>query len=144
MKKNKKNIKVAVLDDSDFYRGILVRELENYSKVLSLNSDLEFNIVSFSTTENFYDHLSNDLNIAFVDYYLDHGNRASSVIKKIKDKASDCRIIIVSQAPTIRTAITPITQGAHAFIHKDRRVLDEVCFQMEKQTMEFINAKNKF
>lgn len=125
---NKKKYRILVLDDSEFYNMLLTRQLENFTETLKLDHDLEFEIQSYTNVEECLAKMKPDTHIAFVDYYLGKGITGSDVIKKLKQKCRNCKVIIISQNYSIKTALKTITEGAIEFILKDREALSKCCF----------------
>ena len=58
------------------------------------------------------------------------------IIKKIKEKCPDCKIIIISQVRNVKTTRATLAEGALEYIFKDRNALARSCFIVE----DIINA----
>lgn len=130
----KKNIlKIAILDDSDFYNRIITKQLESYTKGLSLEKNFEFNIESYAHADDFIRNLKDDIDIAFVDYYLGSGVTGFDVLQLIKKKCNDCKVVIISQARNELTTIKTLSNGAAGFIFKDKNALANTCFFVEHE-----------
>lgn len=119
-----------MLDDSEFYNRLLTRQLQNYTDIISAQKNFEFEINSFVNPTDFVTNLKDDTDIAFIDFYL--GNiTALEIIKKIKDKCENCKIIIISQARNSMASHNTINEGAMEYVHKDRNALARSCFIVE-------------
>lgn len=130
---SKKSLNIAILDDSEFDNKLFSQQLKTYTNELAFGEDLNFNIQSFTTTSDFLNHLSNDTEVVILDYYLDEGNTGKELISKIKSTAECCKILIVSQARNVDTAMQTLRLGANAFIHKDDIYsMPRICFFVEE------------
>lgn len=133
----KKEFKIAVLEDSEFYNSILTKQLEHYTSTITIEKGYKFYIQSYISSDDCLRNIKPDIDIVFLDYYLGNGVTASEVLKKIKQKCKDCKIIIISQEKTIKTAMRTISDGAIEFIYKDVYALPKSCFIVE----DIINGK---
>lgn len=133
----KKKYRIVVVDDSEFYNMLLTRQLENYTMGIQLESDMDFSIESYTSAETCMAKIKDDINIAFVDYYLGNGVTGSDVMRKIKQRSRNCKVIILSQTYSIKTALKTITEGAVEFILKDKLALSKCCFLVD----DFVKGK---
>lgn len=134
MKKQKKELKIAVLDDSSFYNRIVSKQLESYTSALAMDRNFNFTINSYAHADDFLRNLKPDVNIAFIDYYLGNGVTGVEVMKSIHQKCDDCKVVIISQARNKLSAVDTILEGASAFIYKDKSALAKSCFFVEHYT----------
>ena len=126
----RKKYRILILDDSEFYNMLLTRELENHTMGIQLENEMDFIIESYTSAEKCMAKIKDDTSIAFIDYYLGNGITASDVMRKLKQKARNCRIVILSQTYSIRTALKTITEGAAEFVLKDKMALEKCCFMV--------------
>lgn len=131
MKEEKKIFRIVILEDSDFFNSLLTRQLEQFTKMLELERNCRFEIQSFTSVADCMRNFKNDTDIAFIDYYLGNGITGFDVLKKIKQRGGDCKVIIMSQAKNIKTKATCVTEGVLEFIFKDTRALPKSCFILE-------------
>jgi len=131
MKQEKKVFKIIVLEDSEFFNDLLTKQLEQYTASLAMDKNCLFDIQSFTSSNDCLRNLKNDTDIAFVDYYLGNGITGSDVLKKIKEKCWDCKVVIISQVKNVKTTGVAISEGAMDFIFKDINALPKSCFIVE-------------
>ena len=134
--KTPNHFNVIVLEDSDFYNSILTRQLQTYTDSIAADKSFSYDIHSYTNTGDCIRNLKPETDIAFLDYYLNDGN-ALDVMKKIKQRCIDCKIIILSQIKTIRISVQTLNEGASDFISKDRYTLARCCYILE----EIINQR---
>jgi DNA-binding NtrC family response regulator len=137
--KTKNHFNIVVLEDSDFYNNILSRKLENYTSSIAFDKDLSFDIYSYTNINDCLSNLNSDTDIAFVDYYLGDSKNAIDIIKKIKQKCTHCKIIIISQSKNVKTSLETIREGACDFILKDHTALMRSCYIVEHIINERLN-----
>ncbi len=136
--KEQKIFKIIILEDSETYNDILTKQLEHFTAMLAMERNCRFEIQSYTSPNDFLRNLKNDTDIAFVDYYLGNGITGLEILKKIKEKCWDCKVIIISQARNIKTTVLSVTEGVADFIFKDNHALSKSCFILE----EIINASH--
>ncbi|MGZ3903502.1 MAG: response regulator [Bacteroidia bacterium] len=129
--KPQNHFKIVVLEDSDFYNMLLTRQLENYTGAIAADKNCSFEIQSYTNVNDCIRNINYDTDIAFVDYYLSDNKNALDILKTIKQKCKNCRIIIISQVKNIRTSFQTLKEGASNFICKDRFALTESCLLVE-------------
>lgn len=122
---DKKQFKIVVLEDNEFFNHLLTRKLENFTEELAMDkNDCEFEIQSFTNARDCVQNINPDTDVAFVDYYLDN-TTALDLLQKIKEKCRKCKIIIISQIDNLKTAYQTMLEGAYEFILKDQRALSK-------------------
>jgi DNA-binding NtrC family response regulator len=131
MKQEKKIFRILVLEDNEIFNDLLSKQLEQYTSSLAMHKSCLFDIQSFTSSSDCLRNLKNDTDIAFVDYYLENGVTGSDILKKIKEKCWDCKVIIISRVKSSKTSITAISEGAMDFIFKDINALPKSCFIVE-------------
>lgn len=129
MKTEKREIRIVVLDDSDFYNKLLTRQLESYTRTVSEHTNYRFSIESYVHADDCLRNLKEDTDIAFLDYYLGDGITAQDIMTEIKKKCDNCKVVIVSKAQNILTTDRTLQEGAAAFLYKlDKEALQKTCF----------------
>lgn len=127
----KKIFRIVVLEDSEFFNDVLTRQLEAYTSQLAMEKNCSFDIQSYTSPVDFMRNLKSDTDIAFVDYYLGNGITGEDVLKKIKQRCRDCKVIIMSQAKNVKTAAIAVNESVMDFIFKDMDALSRSCFLVE-------------
>ena len=133
------HFKIVVLEDSDFYNNLLTMQLRNYTSAIAADKHCSFDIQSYTNADDCMRNLSEDTDIAFVDYYLSENKTALDILKKIKQKCEDCKVVVISQIKNIKTSIQTIKEGAAEFISKDRFALTKSCYIVEDIINERLN-----
>jgi DNA-binding NtrC family response regulator len=141
--KTQNHFKIVVLEDSEFYNKILSKKLQNYIEPISLDKEYSYDIQSYTNLNDCLNNLNPDTDIAFVDFYLGDSKNALYVIKKIKQKCSNCKIIVISQSKNTMTELQTISEGAIDFISKDNDALMRSCFIAEDIINERLNATHQ-
>lgn len=131
MKDERKTFRIVVLEDSEFFNNLLTRQLEQYTSMLAMERNCRFEIQSYTSPADCLRNLKNNTDIAFVDYYLGNGVTGFDVLKKIRQKCWDCKVIIISQAKNLKTKAISVSEGVMDFIFKDVNALPRSCFILE-------------
>lgn len=117
------HFKIVVLEDNDFYNKLITNHIKNYINNIALIKGFTFEISSFTSFKDCILNFSDDTNIIISDYYLNDGYNAMHLLEHIRNKNSNCQIVILSQTQSIKTAISTLLEGACEFIHKDKKAL---------------------
>jgi hypothetical protein len=112
--------KIAVLDDNPFYKNIFTRQLNGYAETLSHESGRQIKVQSFVQAQELLDQLDPETDMAFIDYYLDHGLTASDIMPTIRLIAPKCTVVIISRSLDAKSALRSPLSAAH-FILKDNQ-----------------------
>ncbi len=131
MNRLKKQFKIVVLEDNEFYNNILTRQLKNYTNEISFDKGYDFSIDSYTNAHDCLRNLKRDTDIAIIDYYLGESMNALEILKVIQDKCDHCKVIIISQFKNIKTYNQTLNQGAYHFIAKDQTALAKSCYIIE-------------
>ncbi|MBI1288001.1 MAG: response regulator [Flavobacteriales bacterium] len=133
MKTENHNIRIVVLDDSDFYNRLLTRQLQSYTRAIAQATDFRFDIESYVHADDCIRNLKSDTDIAFLDYYLGNGITAQDVIREIRRNCNKCKVVVVSKTRNAFTEGKSLEQGASAFLYKlDRYTLQKSCFFVDE------------
>jgi DNA-binding NtrC family response regulator len=138
--KTQNHFKIVVLEDSEFYNNILSQKLQNYIKPISIDKEYSFDIQSYTNLNDCLYNLHVDTDIAFVDFYLGDSKNALFVLKKIKQKCLNCKVVVISQSKSAITEIQTISEGAVEFINKDNDALIRSCYIAEDIINERLNT----
>jgi FixJ family two-component response regulator len=112
--------KIAILEDNLFYNRLLKKQLEDYFENLGVINNTAFSVKSFTSTNDFVENLSPNTDVALLDFYLQDGETALKVMEKIRGKAENCKVIIISGVKNIHSYYKTFWMGAVDFISKDR------------------------
>jgi CheY-like chemotaxis protein len=115
-----KTYHIVVLEDNEFYNSMLTKQLDYCAKKYEVVHDYVYDITSFTSPKDCLRNLKEDINIAFLDYYLGDGITAMDVIKEIKKKSPDCKIIVFSRLENEQITNDIIANGALEFLVKDK------------------------
>jgi DNA-binding NtrC family response regulator len=134
------HFKIVVLEDSEFYNNILSRKLDNYISSIASDKNYSFEIQSYTNSNDCLHNLNPDTDIAFVDYYLGDSKNALYILKKIKQKCHNCKVVVISQSKNEMTSLQTISEGAVDFISKDHDALARSCYIAEDIINERLNS----
>lgn len=126
----KSKLKIAVLDDSQFYLALLTEELSQYVGTLSTNLGFKPEVVPYLTAEDFLASLASETDLAFIDYYLGDGKTAADIMEAVREVAPECEIVIISKTRNLNS-IQPLWQGAKHFVYKDGGSLIQSCLLLK-------------
>lgn len=139
MESLRKQFKIVVLEDNEFYNTILTKHLKNYINELELGKEMSFDVESYTNANDCIRNLKPETDIAIVDYYLGDNKNALDILKTIKEKCDHCKVIIISQFKNLKTYYQTLNEGAYHFIFKDRNALSKSCLTVEDIINESIN-----
>src|ERR1700747_1433542 len=108
--------KIVVLEDNDFYNNLLTRQLQNYTGEIALDKGYRFDISSYTSSTDCLKNIQPDTDIAIVDYYLGESKNALDILKVIKQKCPNCKVIVISRVKNIKTSYETLNEGAFTFI----------------------------
>ena len=122
MNRNKQRFIIFVVDDDPFYNSILSHHLENLGK----NPEYEnYDIIvePLFNSEECLNAVQINPDIVLLDYFLEetgHPLQGLYVLNTIKERCSRCKVILMSQHPTMLASVEFLQQGgAYDYIVKD-------------------------
>jgi DNA-binding NtrC family response regulator len=124
--------KIIVLEDNDFYNSLLTRQLENYTGEITLDKGYKFEISSYTNATDCLKNIKPDTDIAFVDFYLGENKNGLDVLKIIKQRSPNCKVVVISRENNMKTSFQTLNEGAYTFIYKDRDALIESCYLVDE------------
>lgn len=130
--KPKRNIRIVIIEDNEFYNQLLTRQLKNYIEPIADDNRFYFEINSYTNPFDCLRNLKSDTDIAFIDYYLGDSVTGIDIMKTIKQKSPDCNVIILSRVKSTRTSLLSLLAGASEFIFKDMQALTRSCYIAEE------------
>jgi len=123
----KKQFRILVVEDSQFFNELLIRQLEWYTADIASNNDCKIDIDSFMNATDCLNNLKEDTDVAFLDYYLEDGKTAVDIVKQLNKKNRNCKVIILSHAQDAKKAVSLLKRHSVDFIYKDENALSEIC-----------------
>lgn len=137
-----KHFRVLVVEDSEFFNQFLTNQLKWYLGEIALHQDCNLEIDSFRSADDCLRDQKDGADVVFLDYFLEDGKTAADVIPQIKLKNAGCKIIIVSQKRTVKSAIDSLKMPDVDFIYKDDNVLHKSCFLTEEMLNDKLRLVN--
>lgn len=131
MYSQKKKISVALLDDSIFYNKMITHYITSYIQLFEETHDIEFEILSFTKPTDLLQNLRIDLDLAFIDYYLDDEFTGDQIIDVIEEKCPNCRTFLLSQADHMLGVLKELTGDCPEYIRKDKSAINKVCYYID-------------
>ncbi|MBA3987302.1 MAG: hypothetical protein H0X63_12205, partial [Flavobacteriales bacterium] len=86
-----KQIKIMVVEDSEFYNSVLSKQLKNFTDVLSYLKNVTFDIQSYTYSQDCIRNITKDIDIIFSDYYLGNRITAFDVLQQVKKTCTNCK-----------------------------------------------------
>lgn len=130
--KDRKLIKIIVMEDNEMYNALLTKKLELFTESLSLDTRYDFEISSYTSLADFIKNIREDTDIIFMDYFLVKNITALDVIAKVKQVCGDCKVFIISRTNDADIIHRIYENGIDDFIFKDKYALAHSCFLLKK------------
>jgi len=130
--------RIIILEDNEFYNNLLTRQLKNYTDAIAMDKGYDIDIESYTNASDCIRNLKPDTDVAILDYYLGDSKNAMDILKVIKQKSPNCKVVIISQVRNIKTSFETLNEGAYTFIYKDRDALMQACMFVE----DILNERN--
>ncbi|GAB4406091.1 MAG: sigma-54 dependent transcriptional regulator [Bacteroidia bacterium] len=100
---------IFVVEDDDFYRELLVFNLE---------TDPDYEVLAFDTAETFLQNLARRPDMVTLDYRLpDMGGE--ELLKLVKEFDPEIEVVIVSEQKEVETAVKLLRMGAYDYLSKE-------------------------
>ncbi len=125
-------IKLAIIDDNEFYSQLLAVRLKNYIYPIAEDKHFELDVKSFTDPYEGLKKMDRDTDIVFLDYYLGPYTNGQTIMKRIKKHCSSSNIVIISQVKSLQTSLVTLLEGASEFILKDRHAFTRSCYVAEE------------
>jgi hypothetical protein len=140
MKGENKILDIVVLEDNDYYRSALLKELKNTVKKLSLEKNVEWH--GYNDTTKFIKDFKNNKfseknTLAFIDFYLGNGVNGGHIYKMFQEANSGIKAIMLSQSKNILQVFRKKTgsSGNIEYLVKDEYAL-MICSLFLEQHIE--------
>lgn len=139
MKTNSNKIQIVVLEDNIYYNRILTQTIENkLSKMVSSERNIEYQINSFLSYQDFLFNFQPETSIAFVDFYLENQKTGLDALRLIKKNCLNCKVVVLSDSKNFWNMYFCLTQGASGIIIKDDN-MDSLCGYLIEEQIKKIN-----
>jgi response regulator of citrate/malate metabolism len=130
--KDKKVMKIVVMEDNEMYNALLTKKIQLYTDSLSVDTSIEFKIFSYISLGDCIRNLKEDIDIIFLDYFLVKNITALDIFKKIKETCKHCKIFIISRTQDTDIISKAFKRGVDDFIFKDKYALAYSCYLIKK------------
>ncbi len=119
--KNKKEIKVAVLEDNEYFNKLMQKRVIDYSEMLDydLHHETEIKLKSYLSAKDCLRDIEADTDLVYADFFLEDKITAWDLLNKIKEKCKKCKIVIMSQSKNIGRILNLVNDDNITFIFKD-------------------------
>jgi DNA-binding NtrC family response regulator len=133
--------RVSILEDNVFYNTLLRSHIRNYFDAFPLLYDCQFSVTAFTSAHDFISNLGEHTDVVLMDFYLDNGSNALSVLKRIKEKTlGKCKIVIISGCAEVAEYFKSAFIELSDFIVKDLQAPDKTCKVLEAICFEKIRG----
>lgn len=113
---NKKNFKVFILEDDEWYNKLLVH---------SVSTNPDYEVKSFFKAADLYKCLNEKPNVITIDYRLPDAT-GEDVLDKIKNISPESEVVVVSEQENIEVAVTLLKSGAYDYLVKEKSIRDRL------------------
>ena len=145
MKTKRFEIDIIVLEDNNYYRYALLKELKNCILVYPGSNYIKFNFHQYAGAIDFINDFKDDRFlgrnvIAFIDYYLGDGINGKHIIKRLKENNCSIKTVLISQSNNLKYLYRKSGDRGNEidFVAKDEYTLP-ICSLILEQ---FIEAKD--
>jgi DNA-binding NarL/FixJ family response regulator len=137
---SKRVVEVAVVEDNKLFNLILSNELSSAVNKIKDRKDCTINFSNFHKGTDFLNFLEDPKNrnskiIVFSDYYLEDEMNGAVILKRIKQKEINARVVITSDITNKQTSEDTLKIGALRFIPKDINT-PLICSEMLYQLLD--------
>lgn len=124
-------IKIALLEDSEFYNSVFARTIQNFTTNLGVYLGCRFKINAFLHEKDFFNNIDPETGIIVLDYYLKRKN-GEDIIRELESRQIKSKIILISQSRDVVLRLSKrIKNKIACFIHKDKYAIQRVCLYIE-------------
>ncbi len=119
--KNLKQIKIAILEDSEYFNELMKKRILNYSEMLSydLHKEYKIKINAYLSAQDCLHKIDPETDLVFADFFLEDKITAWDLLKAIQEKCHKCKIVIMSQNKNIGHLLNLVDDQKITFIYKD-------------------------
>jgi CheY-like chemotaxis protein len=148
MNPNKRKYKIFVVEDSDIFRELLSRFVEDIDSREFLGKDEHFEIESFRSGEDCLKAIAKEPDIVLLDYYLDGNSTEKDLIdgletlKQIKKYSPKTKIIAVTSQGDFWVSTQFYLWGAADYISKGPGIREKVQKSV-KNILRLIDAEDE-
>ncbi|MBC7383695.1 MAG: hypothetical protein H7296_12005 [Bacteroidia bacterium] len=119
--KNNNQIKIAVLEDNEYFNLLMQKRILSYSQMLTYDFHKEYDIKlsSFLSAQECMHNIEGDTDIVFADFFLEDKITAWDLVNVIRQKCKKCKVVIMSQSENIGRLLNLVDDDKITFIYKD-------------------------
>ena len=117
----KRKYNILIVEDDKFYAQLLIDLTKGICNTNDF-PDFEFNIKSFLSGKSFVEHLNEDIDLVFLDFYLDEHDvfpyNGFDIIRVLHNECKDCKVVVISalRNPEIKEQLKQA--GIYGFVNK--------------------------
>jgi response regulator of citrate/malate metabolism len=134
--KDRKKIKIVVMEDNEMYNALLTKKIQLYTDSLAVDTNYEFELSSYLSLGDCIRNLKEDLDIIFLDYFLVKNITALDILKKLKEICKHSKVFIISRTQDKNIISKAFERGVDDFIFKDKYALAYSCYLIKKVVYE--------
>lgn len=127
MSAERKTIRIAVVEDNEYYNHLLTTGLRVHIASLTHLSNINFEINSYTNAHEALLNVVKNTDIVFMDYYLGDMFTGLDILRRIKKNNPSCKVVILSQVKNLQTSLIPLLEGASDFVFKDSFAITKTC-----------------
>jgi DNA-binding NtrC family response regulator len=127
MSAERKTIRIAVVEDNEYYNHLLTSGLKVHLASLPYASMIHFEINSYTNAHDALVNITKNTDIVFLDYYLGDMFTGLDILRKIKKVNPHCKVVMLSQVKNLQTSLIPLLEGASDFVFKDAMAISKSC-----------------
>jgi CheY-like chemotaxis protein len=134
------SFRVVVLEDNPFYNQILSTRLKLFLDTVlpaKEHDHCEVKVESYVKPGECLANIRPDTDVVFMDYYLSDDLTALDIIRQIRWRCPEAKIMILSQYYSLNNSLATILEGATGFIQKGLSAIPKSC----EVVRESLNAK---
>jgi len=113
------HFKIIILEDDDFYNGLLSRFVHAVMKELSLEKRFTYELQAYTTYSDCSPNVDATTSLVIADYYLDTGGTPSHLIHLMEKRPSECKVVIMSRQKDAKKELESLLKGTYEFFQKD-------------------------
>lgn len=127
---------ISILEDNLYYNRLIKNQISCYFEDYGIINNCSFTVRSYINSSDFFSNFSGNTDVALLDFYLQDGETALSVMDKIKKVNEKCKVLIISGTQNLETYYKTFWQGAADFVLKDKFAALKTCRIIEAMCSE--------
>jgi len=141
----KRQVRVAIIEDDEFYGSLIRRHVENHFRIVEPSFDAEIDL--YSSSGDFFENLDKGMDILVMDYYVENDEGevvipGLEILRLVKNICSQCKVIVTSGQKNENVVMELYRNGISDYIVKSEdtlirltRALKEVTNELKKETL---------